>query len=386
MATLCAMYFFVQASSSIIQPYLQIMLRNSGFIYAQIGVLLALFECAGIIGPIVTGSLVDKTGRLKIVMLLCTVIMVVAFFAIDYLPGTFIILLAIGVGGFTYKSLLSLLDVSTMRQVEGDTYRYSRVRIYGTVGYILFGLLWTALKRPYVDDNHDIFMFIFIGAILFFVPLLIAKRDEIRPKQKKMKGVPNPRKKWCNSVFYFGLVIMALSRLGLSASGYLSLYMVDKLQNDQITLMNSLAATTEIFGMVLSGYLMSKKDVAPVTMLMISALATVVRLLLYALVPSMTGVILGQCTQCLSYGFYMPATIMFVAKWVSKSHQAAGVSLCQSFGSGLPTMIGDMVGGIVIQHFGYRTFFLLFCIPAAIAALLVIIFFKRFQQPRFEET
>lgn len=48
------------------------------------------------------------------------------------------------------------------------------------------------------------------------------------------------------------------------------------------------------------------------------------------------------------------------------------ISLCQSLGSGLGGMLGELACGIIIQAYGYKTMFLVYAVPGFLSAVLFV--------------
>ena len=73
MVSLYISFFFVYAIYAVINPFLQVMLRNLGYSYDMVGVLLSMFEVAGIVGPLVLARRIDKRGDMRGALLFGTV-------------------------------------------------------------------------------------------------------------------------------------------------------------------------------------------------------------------------------------------------------------------------------------------------------------------------
>ena len=169
-----------------------------------------------------------------------------------------------------------------------------------------------------------------------------------------------------------------------SISSFFSLYLVEELQINAISMMNAIAAGSEYGAMLLAGILIQRKKVLPVHLLMISSAGMVVRLLIYSFFPSFSGVLVAQLLHSLCYGFFHPAAIYFVARRVKRSHRTLGMSIYVSLGTGLPAVIGSSLGGVVVEQFGYAMLFLSYSLFALTAFVLCLIFYKRMTVPALE--
>ena len=106
--------------------------------------------------------------------------------------------------------------------------------------------------------------------------------------------------------------------------------------------MNAIGAGSEIILMLLAGYLIEKRGVLPVFLLLVSGIGMAVRLLLYARFPTLTGVVVGQLLHSVCFGFFHPAAIQLVARRVKRTHRALGMSdVHLPWEPELPTVLGS---------------------------------------------
>jgi PPP family 3-phenylpropionic acid transporter len=198
--------------------------------------------------------------------------------------------------------------------------------------------------------------------------------------------VSEPEGKWYDRAFIVGLVIIAFNRISMSSiTSFFSLYLVEELSINAISLMNAIGAGSEYGAMILAGILIQRKKVLPVHLLMISSVAMGVRLLIYAYVPTVGGVLAAQLLLSLCYGFFHPAAIFFVARRVKRSHRTLGMSMYVSLGTGLPAVIGSSLGGVVVEQYGYRSLFMGYSLFALLSLLLSLVFYRLMTTPAVEE-
>ncbi len=395
MVQLYISFFFVYSIFAITNPYLQVLLRNSGYSYEAVGILLGIFEVAGIVGPLVVGRVVDKTGRLKDTVLVSTAATALGLILLVRNGPVWITILALVITAFFLRSLLPLVDTVATNKFNGDAQKYSYIRAFGTLGFVVFSLAFTALGIPVLTDNTNIIMYALLGCLLFFLPVLSWKEGKMQARGKRhtpkkilpaIKMLSFSANPWFDSAFVIGLIIIAFNRLSMSAvTSFFSLYLVEELHITAISLMNAIAAGSEIILMLLAGYLIQKKGVLPVLLLLISGLGMALRLLLYARFPTLTGVIVGQLLHSVCFGFFHPAAIQLVARRVKRTHRTLGMSMYISLGTGLPTVLGSSLGGFLTEGFGYKVLFEIFSVFAMISVVLCLVFWKNMRAPALEE-
>ncbi|MDA3832954.1 MAG: MFS transporter, partial [Spirochaetales bacterium] len=128
MLQLYTSFFFVYSIFAIVNPYLQVLLRNSGYSYEAVGVLLGIFEVAGIVGPLVVGRLVVKTGRLKDTVLIATAATALGLILLVPSGPVWLTVLALGITAFFFRALVPLVDTVATNRFNGDAQKYSHVR------------------------------------------------------------------------------------------------------------------------------------------------------------------------------------------------------------------------------------------------------------------
>jgi PPP family 3-phenylpropionic acid transporter len=70
---------------------------------------------------------------------------------------------------------------------------------------------------------------------------------------------------------------------------------------------------------------------------------------------------------------FHPAAVSFITSCVPPARRALGMSLYLSLGTGVPTLIGNLAGGFIVEYFGYRQLFMSFALFAVVGLLLYFI-------------
>ncbi len=385
MVILYSSFFFMYSIYAIVNPFLQVMLRNKAYSYEVVGVLLSLFEIAGIAGPLLVARYVDKRGNMKAVVLFSTLFACLGMTALMLSRSILITIIGLFLLAFFLRSLMPLLDSYANNLFNGDSQKYTLIRSFGTVGFVFFSLLFAATKQPDLSSNLSIGTFALAISGIFILVVLGWKRE---PKQRGAAiRIETPQAgHWFDRAFVVGLFIIALNRISMSSvSSFFSLYLVEELKINAISLLNALAAGSEFFAMILAGFLIQRKKALPVHLFIASGLAMVVRLVIYAQMPTLPGVLIAQMLHSIGYGFFHPAAIYFVARRVRRSHRTLGMSMYISLGTGLPAVLGSSLGGLIVESFGYRSLFLSYSCFALASALLCVVFYRTMTTPPLEE-
>ena len=134
---LSGFYFFYFATLGTLVPFWSLYLKNDGFNAAQIGVLTALLQATKVIAPHLWGWLADRSGHylllIRITSLLALLLFSGFFYRHDY----------IWVAGVTvafslfWNAVLPQFEAATLRHLKTEPQRYARIRLWGSIGFII---------------------------------------------------------------------------------------------------------------------------------------------------------------------------------------------------------------------------------------------------------
>jgi PPP family 3-phenylpropionic acid transporter len=375
---------------AVISPYLPLLVRGLGYRPATVGILLGLVEAAGIVGPFALGQITDRWGIYKPGLITAVLLMLLpglplAYTANPLLSGLLLCALAVG-----YRSSVPLMDAMTTILV-GKEGNYGKVRALGSVGFIavvLFLQYFPLLPR---NSSLNIAFWLTVFAFTAFVFMLIlpARYTALRRQEaevparghigsgKKPYGTKPfaPKSRRIRTpLFTLGLVMIALSRIAMSpVYSFFSLYLVEYVRWDAVGFLWAVAALAETPMMYFSHRII-RRFKSPLTVIMISGSAVSLRLLIYALFPSRPAMIAAQLMHSLCYGLFHPAAIAFITASIPPERRALGMTLYLSLGTGLPTFLGNILGGFVVEYLGYRALFASYAVfpVLALAVYLVI--------------
>jgi PPP family 3-phenylpropionic acid transporter len=367
---MAAPFFFFYIIFAVISPYIAILFRGLGYDPFMIGILLGVSAGAGVVGPFILGHFADKIGRYKPGLLLTHGLILaaalpLALFRHPVVSALFALILGLG-----FRSALPLLEAMTTIAI-GKTGDYGKTRTVGSISFILMALfLQAALILP-VNTPINIALWIIIATFfsiisIIFIPQKYEKDRRWETGSPVQQGADKGARGIWSALLIIGLSIMALNRLGMSAVyGFFSLYLTESLQWNAVGLMWALASISELPFMFLSRRIINR--FGAFNCLAVSTATLILRMLLYAFFPFKAGIILAQTLHSLCFGLFHPAAIAFISTCVPPERRALGMSLYLSLGSGLPTLAGNILGGLIVEYAGYSTMFGIFTIFPVIA-------------------
>lgn len=364
-----------QASVASFSPYLQIIFRNKGYSHSFSGTLIALCQLSAIIMPLIISSLSDKRGKTKPMIILCgaaSIVLAFPFFLSNSIP--LVILSAFLLNGF-FWCLNPLADGFINRKLSGDSSKYGIIRAMGTLSYVVALILFGVTGFPHENDNSSI-----LSCMMLFVPLLVIGSMFLKEERRVDTKTTNDRLfsfSWFPKRFYIFMGIVALTRVGQSVvEKLLSAYMTENLGlGDSFVLFVALGAIFEFCCMIVFGRLNKKGKISSTSILIISAIALTLRLLLY-LIPGLVSFVIAQTLHGLTFGALHLSATSYTAENVDKNHYDLGMTLYWSLATNLPEMLGALFGGFIIDSYGYPMLFMSYSFFPLLAVILSFVFKK----------
>lgn len=134
---LAAFYFFFFAVVGGLAPYWGAYLRSLGFGATAIGELIAVLYATKIIAPNIWGWLADHSRRRMITVRFACFVAAVAFAGMLLAQSYGWLALLMALFGFFWNAALPQFEANTMNHLGPNDHRYSRIRLWGSIGFIV---------------------------------------------------------------------------------------------------------------------------------------------------------------------------------------------------------------------------------------------------------
>lgn len=368
-----------QISVAAFQPYLQIVLRNKGYSYSLVGVIISFSQAFAIIGPLILSSFADRRGRTRPFLFLASSLSLVFAMPMYLSSNRTLVIISSALMHFFFWALNPLSDAFINRSLKGENYRYGAIRAVGTLSYMTALTLFGLTGFPDESNNTSIFTS-FAFLIVLNTLALFLQKEERNVSEENNKDKKAFSFSWFTKSYYIFMALVALTRVGESVvEKLLSSYMTEVLNlGSYFSLFVSIGAFFEFMSMILFGRLLRKKKITPLFMLFLSAAALAARLWLY-LIPNIYVFAFAQTLHGLTFGACHVAATSFTASTVKAEHYEVGMSIYWALATNLPELLGTLMGGFIIDSCGYNTLFLSYGFFPLIAAIGCIILRKRIQ-------
>jgi PPP family 3-phenylpropionic acid transporter len=141
---LSSFYFFYFAVVGTIMPFWGLYLQSLSFSAQEIGIVSAIMMGTRIVAPSLWGWLGDRTGKRLAIIRVGSFLACLCFLVIFFTENFWPIALAVAAYSFFWNAVLAQFEVISLGYLGNQPHRYSRIRLWGSVGFVLVvaGLGW----------------------------------------------------------------------------------------------------------------------------------------------------------------------------------------------------------------------------------------------------
>jgi PPP family 3-phenylpropionic acid transporter len=361
---LSGFYLFYFATLGALVPYWNLYLRSLGFGVTEIGELTAILMATKIVAPYVWGWIADHTGRRIAIVRMASLLAALAFAGVFAGRGYWWLAFVMTAFSFFWNASLPQLEATTMNHLGSETRRYSRIRLWGSVGFILtVAGLGPLLDRYGAGLLPAVLLALFIAIWLSSLAVPESAADHGKPVQEPLRRVLG--RPMVVSLFSICFLVQA------SHGPYYTFFTI-YLENfgysrTSIGQLWALGVFAEIGIFMLMPRLLSRFGARQ--LLLIATGLTSLRWLMIAVFPLHVVLIgLAQTLHAGSFGLYHAVSIHLVHRLFTGIHQGRGQALYSSVSFGAGGAAGSLASGYLWEGLGPEPMFLL----AAVVSLMAL--------------
>jgi len=370
---LSSFYFFYFAGLGALIPYISLYFQHLGFSSIQIGQLMGVLIGTKVIAPNLWGWLADTTRKLVIWIQVSSLFSLIALAGLGVL-NTFSALLAMMfVFSFFWHATLPLFEAYTFKTLGTMKTAYGRVRLWGSVGFIIAVLLVGWSIEQWGVGTLPLMLLSVMG--LAFVSTLWTREPTTvsvePPKREQALTVWQIlRQPWIVSLL--GVSFLIQFSHGAYYSFY-SIYLADAgYSKSLIAWLWALGVIAEIGIFYFMTLLLHHWSAWQ--LLKLALFLTAIRWVMIAEgVESLLVLLLAQTLHAASYGLFHAGAIYLIDQHFSLRNQALGQAIYASVSHGLGGGLGMLMAGIWWSQFGGEGTYL---INAAVVALALLFVWK----------
>lgn len=328
-------------------PYFPLYLKSLDLDAWQIGVMISVMVGTKIVAPNLWGWLADYTGRRMLVIRLGCLMAVVSFCGIFLQqpgqPSPGLLVLVIFLYSFFWNAVLAQFEAVTLFYLGERAYLYSRIRLWGSIGFIaavaLFGCLFDRIPLSFFP------IVIAAGLLAIFLSSWVVEDPPVyrHTSQQDNKDFLSRLRQPHVLVFFLVCFLMVFSHgpyytffsLLLERHGY---------TRTATGLLWSFGVMAEVIIFWFMHRVLSHWGLGNV--LMASLLLAGLRwVLLASAVQYLPAMLLAQCLHAFSFGAFHAAAIETVRRWFTVGQSGKAQAFYSAVGYGAGNALGSLLAG-----------------------------------------
>lgn len=350
---LSTFYFFYFGLLGAWLPFWPLYLQAHHYSAQEIGYLAGVIMATKIFAPNVWGWLADHYGHRMLIIRIGALCSGFIFCAI-FLSDSFLKIACVVAGySFFWNAILAQFEVVTLSHLHGRPERYSRIRLWGSIGFILAVVVLGWFFDVFdIDWLPVVLLIILIG--LWFSSLLVEERPSCHEDADRPPSIKAIIKQPSVIAFFLCCFLLQLSHGPYYT--FFSLYLTDHgYSTTSIGLLWSLGVLAEVIIFLIMHSLILRFSLRHI--MLVSLLLSAVRWLLIGFCPDSLGVLLvAQCLHAASFGTFHAFAVEMVRRLFKGGVEGQGMALYSSVSFGAGGAVGAVISGWVWDFSPLYTF------------------------------
>jgi len=365
-------YFFYFAFIGAFSPYFGLYLQSLGFSAWDIGLLMSQMQLMRLFAPYLWGALADRLGRRVAVVRLAGVLSLLGCAPFFMVRSFEAMLVTMALLAFFWSAALPLVEAVTFDHLREDPARYSRIRLWGSIGFII-AVMGTGALLDHVPLPNLLWVIFGTLAGILACAMTVPDAPAHLPtgEQPLLRRILQQTRVRALFAACFAMSA-AHGALYVFYSIHLSDHHYSKVLVGSLWSLGVLAEIVVFFFMVA---LLRRFGLRRV--LLLSFAAAVLRFLMIGqLVDWLWLMVVAQLLHGLTFGAYHAAAIAAVNRWFPGHCQTRGQALYSTVSFGAGGLLGSVLSGWTWDAWGAAATFALSSLLALIGLLIVAIWVR----------
>lgn len=376
---LSAFYFAYFGVLGAMVPFWSLFLQDRGFSLADIALFAAIPMATRVVAPNLWGWIADRRHARLPVVRIGALVALLAFCGVWFVHSFAGMALVMTAYSFFWNAILPQFEVVTLNHLGSRIAEYSRVRLWGSISFILLALGLGAA-----------FVFISVSWLPAFMLVLMVAMwisslsiDEVRVEHHAQSGPGHFVRLLRAPVVW--LLLLACLLINLSHGPYytyFSIYLEGRgWSRFGIGLLWALGVVAEVIVFIYMHRILRR--FGAVLVLAAAAVAVAVRWLLIAYwVDNLPALLFAQVLHAATFGFLHAAAIHIIHGLFTGTSQGRGQALYSSTTYGIGGAAGALVAGALWTQQGAQVAFAAMSAVGVLALLALVIVLLRHPQTR----
>ncbi len=356
-------YFFYFATLGAIVPYWGLYLQYRGYSAVEIGELMAIVAATKIIAPYLWGWIADQSGHGLSLIRYSAFAATISFAGVYIADNLLLMSVVMLLFSFFWNANLPQFEATTLHFLGSNSNRYSRIRLWGSIGFITLVLgLGRLLDYSGLHVLPHCLLLLYFG--IWIATLGVPNLDQVPKHNKAVQSIFSTLKQ--------RPVIVALAICFLMQFSFGSYYAFFSIYLEQhgytksaVGMLWALGAAAEIFVFLTMHKLLPKFGAR--LLMCFAFAATALRWFgISKFVEANELVALTQLLHAFGFGMFHATMIHLIHQYFPVEHKGRGQALYSSLSFGAGGALGALVSGFILEYSNGATVFLV----AGIIALL----------------
>ncbi len=366
---LSLLYFSYFALLGVMAPYLGLYLSDRGIALFEVAQLLSILMLTKIFAPLIWAMLSDKYhSHLQLVRFgaLMTLLCFLGFFYVESFSGFAVVIFLFS---FFWNAVLPQIEVITLFNLKERRSFYSRVRLWGSVGFIL-----SVFVTGWLIELLGVEVFPYVSLSLIAAIYMSAMLSYDSPSAESVLAQDAESllsKLLRKDVLSFYLICFLLQVSHGTYYTYFSIYLEEiGYSKTVIGLLWGLGVLAEVVLFIYMHRWFARQSLAGI--MIASLLLTGIRWCLTPLfVESLLMLVVLQTLHAFSFGAMHAVAIQYIHDTFSVRQQGRAQALYSGLGFGAGGALGALLCGFVVSSFSYSFSFYVSALIAVVGALCV---------------
>lgn len=367
---LSSFYFFYFALLGATAPFLALYFNYLGMSSAQIGELLAIPMLMRCLAPNLWGWLGDKTGRRLTIIRFGATLTLISFLGVFWWRDFWGLALVMALHAFFWHGVLPQFEVITLAHLREQSARYSQIRLWGSIGFMLTVVGLGALLEHLNLELYP-WAVLCILLLMWLCSLWVPRPHSGAEATHAATGHNSVWQQLCRSGVWAFFVAVALMQLSHGPYyTFISLHLENLgYERRWVGAVWALGVVAEIVLFMYMARLLTRFSVR--TVLLGSLLLAALRWLLLGFYADQVPVLLfAQLLHAATFGSFHAACIHFIRHQFPAEQQGRGQALYATL-SGAGGAIGALYAGYTWSSLGPAVTFSLASVAAGLAAVII---------------
>lgn len=339
---LSSYYFFHFAFIGAFSPYFGLYLKSLSFSAWDIGLLMSQMQLMRMFAPYLWGTLADRRPRRTPIIRLAAAISLVSFVAFFFTTSLGGLLAAMALLAFFWSAALPLVETQTFDHLRDDPARYSRIRVWGSIGFIVAVVgVGALLERWPIGNLLWMLLATLIGimACALLVPEAKAHATASQPAPPLAAILKQTRVR---------ALLAACFAMSAAHGAYYVFYSIHLAGHGYATSLVgglwSLGVLAEIGVFMVMAPLMRRFSLRAILLVCFAAAALRFVMIGWG-VDSLAVIVVAQLLHALTFGAHHAAAIAAINRWFPGRAQGRGQALYSSISFGAGGLFGGLLSG-----------------------------------------